>query len=260
LRRRPTKATQTNVLRTAFRSAPSADIIDFQSFVSNHPNRVSNTFTGWYQVPLFVFTRQLARKICSADGNSGSAIPQIVRDNASGDGRKVMLIAEFAAPIATLIGRAAYRQIDYERLMQIGHPVARYLYKRLVHRYTYADMTNTYHFRFSAIRDAGMLDSYSSRVDKQRPVVKTALDELAALGAKLPGADRVSPKLYSYGHTRLANSVPILRGKSTRLPTATVGSELNGTQAASSALIFMTKSRASSTILAASGSSTDASR
>jgi len=311
-RRRPTKATQTNVLRTAFRSAPSADTIDFQSFVSNHPNRVSNTFTGWYQVPLFVFTCQLARKLRSPDGTSGrthriafrmgdsdrvfevdvtpaqilsrdganqsvhypgaseerilevlfrlaarpghgvsalgmfaavrftyamlhdelarhghemshrqlslslqvlnqsrmvirdpkdkepiysgSAIPQIVRDNASDDGREVMLIAEFAAPIATLIGRAAYRQIDYERLMQIGHPVARYLYKRLVHRYTYADMTNTYHFRFSANRDAGMLDSYSSRADKQRPVVKAALDELAGLGAKLPGADRVSPK------------------------------------------------------------------
>ena len=33
-RRRATKATQTNVLRTTFRSAPSTDIIDFQSFVS----------------------------------------------------------------------------------------------------------------------------------------------------------------------------------------------------------------------------------
>jgi len=60
--------------------------------------------------------------------------------------------------------------------------VARYLYKRLVHRYTYADMINTYHFRFTAIRGAGMLDSYSSRVDKQRPVVKAAFDELARLG------------------------------------------------------------------------------
>ena len=302
----PGPTTHGNVLRTAFRVSPTEEILEFGTFVTNRSARVSNTFEGWYQVPLFVFNSQLVRKLRGKDGTtgrthrisfrlgdsdrvfeidispaqilspdgseqqahypgpseervlealfhlaaqpgcgasalgfaavrftyaalgdeltrhghkmshrqislslqilnqtrmiirdpkvkepiySGSPLPQIVRDTPSPDRRKIVLIAEFSAPVAALIGRGSYRQIDYERLMQIRHPVARFLYKRLVHKYTYADMMNSYNFSFSSVRSAGLLDSYNARVDRQRPVVKDALDELVERQVIRPSYD-----------------------------------------------------------------------
>jgi len=77
------------------------------------------------------------------------------------------------------INRLQYRQFNYARLMGCNEQLARWLYKRLVHRYRHASLMDTYHFLFSDVRQASGLLQQSRDIDNRRKLI-SALDELQA--------------------------------------------------------------------------------
>ena len=110
----------------------------------------------------------------------GAPLPQIIRDDSGTNRKEIARIAEFPWPVARMIGSANYRQLDYGVLMTLKRPIARWLYRRLCFRWINADMTNTYHFKFTTVLETGYL--HSLRSDRQRKLIDQALDELVANG------------------------------------------------------------------------------
>lgn len=80
--------------------------------------------------------------------------------------------------ISESINTLKYRQFNYERLMSCGSQLTRWLYQRLISRYTNADYTNSYHFRFKDIQQAsGLLMQKNERHNRVKML--DALDELS---------------------------------------------------------------------------------
>jgi hypothetical protein len=92
-------------------------------------------------------------------------------------------VAEFHPMMAKAIGKIDYRQTNYKRWMGCKSQMARYLYTRLVLKFTQASMMLTYDVSYSTIRkDSGLLDG----INRQRQAiaeVDKAWAELAAIGA-----------------------------------------------------------------------------
>ena len=55
--------------------------------------------------------------------------------------------------ISHAIDKLEYRQFNIDRLMSLSTQLARWLYKRFVHRYKQASMIDTYHFTYSTVRE-----------------------------------------------------------------------------------------------------------
>ena len=86
-------------------------------------------------------------------------------------------IARLPTFITHSINQLEYRQFNYNRLMECDEQVARWLYKRLIHRYRQAASNNDYHFTFSSIvKDSALLQQASDRHNRDK--LKDALDEL----------------------------------------------------------------------------------
>lgn len=60
-------------------------------------------------------------------------------------------MATFHDFIVGSISKLDYRQMNYGLLMELNSPLARYLYRRLCARYTYADYTKPYHFSYTSL-------------------------------------------------------------------------------------------------------------
>ena len=74
-----------------------------------------------------------------------------------------------------------YRQFNYARFMSCDEQLARWIYKQLIHRYTNANFTNTYHFLFSSVaKDSGLLQQETFH--KNRTKLNSALCELKEQG------------------------------------------------------------------------------
>lgn len=86
-------------------------------------------------------------------------------------------LAKLPTFITHSINQLEYRQFNYDRLMECDEQVARWLYKRLIHRYKQAAINNDYHFTFSSIvKDSALLQQASEHHNRQK--LKAALDEL----------------------------------------------------------------------------------
>lgn len=91
--------------------------------------------------------------------------------------------AKWAAQLPFLISKGIneldYRQFNYALHMRLSTPLARWLHKRLVHRYRQASLTTPYRFLYSTIaRDSGLLNN--QRMSANVKALDAALDELKA--------------------------------------------------------------------------------
>lgn len=80
-------------------------------------------------------------------------------------------------PISIAINNLEYRQLDYLFLMTCKKQLTRWLYKRLVYRYTYAEFGgNSYHFMFSDVkRDSALLKQATDR-DNRKKMISTLIE------------------------------------------------------------------------------------
>ena len=89
-------------------------------------------------------------------------------------------IARLPLFISHAINRLEYRQFNYDRLMSCNTPLARWIYKRLIHRYRQASVLNSYHFMYSDLKGSGLLQQTIEGDNRKKALV--ALDELVSKG------------------------------------------------------------------------------
>jgi hypothetical protein len=82
------------------------------------------------------------------------------------------------------INTMQYRQFNYGRLMDCNEQVTRWLFKRLVHRYSYASLMDTYHFLYSDVQQGSGLLQQVKESDNRRKVC-SSLKELQNKGVLL---------------------------------------------------------------------------
>ncbi len=90
-------------------------------------------------------------------------------------------VARLPLFISHAINQLEYRQFNYDRLMSFNEQLTRWIYKRLIHRFTYASLISDYHFLYSDLRGSGLLQQATEA--KNRTKVISALDELIRGGA-----------------------------------------------------------------------------
>lgn len=100
------------------------------------------------------------------------------------DDRDAMHVARLPVLISQAVNSLQYRQFNYKRFGDCKEQLTRYLYKRFVNRFVYANHTNTYNFMYSDIKQASRLLQQSREVDN-RIKLKSALDELVKRGVLL---------------------------------------------------------------------------
>lgn len=89
--------------------------------------------------------------------------------------------AQLPALISKSINELSYRQFNYALHMRLRTPLARWLHKRLVHRYRNASLLDAYTFAYSSVaRDSGLMNN--KRVSANVKALIEALDELKSEG------------------------------------------------------------------------------
>jgi hypothetical protein len=109
---------------------------------------------------------------------SGSILQDLVtvgREEFEAD-RNAHHIARLPLFISKCINFLGYRQFNYDRLMGCTEQVTRWIYKRLINRYTQASYMNNYHFMYSDIKHSGLLQQ-GREVDNRQKVI-SCLEEL----------------------------------------------------------------------------------
>lgn len=87
--------------------------------------------------------------------------------------------AQLPALISKGVNELDYRQFNYALHMRLSTSLARWLHKRLIHRYRQASLTMPYKFLFSTIaRDSGLLNN--QRMSANVKALDEALEELKA--------------------------------------------------------------------------------
>lgn len=83
--------------------------------------------------------------------------------------------------ISHAIDKLEYRQYNIDRHMTLKTQLSRWLYKRFVHRYKQASMTETYHFRYLTVKaESHYLEGKTERNNRKKMI--DTLDELKAHG------------------------------------------------------------------------------
>ena len=95
-----------------------------------------------------------------------------------------MHVARLPVFISLGINDMQYRQFNYSRLMDCDNQLTRWLYKRLIHRYRYASLIDTYHFLFSDVQVGSGLLQQGTNNDNRKKVIRS-LDELQLKGVIL---------------------------------------------------------------------------
>ena len=100
------------------------------------------------------------------------------------DDPKALWIARLPALVSKSVNELTYRQINYGTLMSFDSQLARWLHKKLSHRYIYASWNKPFNMLLSSIkRDSGLLET--NRVTKDRQKLEEALDQLKDAGVLL---------------------------------------------------------------------------
>lgn len=88
---------------------------------------------------------------------------------------------QLPALISQSINELSYRQFNYALHMRLKTQLARWMHKRLVHRYRNASILDAYRFAFTSVeRDSGLLNNV--RISANVRALEKALDELQAEG------------------------------------------------------------------------------
>jgi len=90
-------------------------------------------------------------------------------------------IARLPLFISHSINHLQYRQFNYDRLMKCNEQLSRWIYKRLINRYTQASLMNTYHFMYSDIKQGSGLLQQERETDNRKKII-SSLNELKAEG------------------------------------------------------------------------------
>lgn len=133
---------------------------------------------------------------------SATAFPVLLMANSAEIGSKHIL--QFNPLVAEGLRRLKFRQIDYERLMTLKTGPARWLYKRMVQRFTQAGPMEAYEILATTIaRDSGM--TLLSRTRDTLRKVDRSVEALVEAGIvesvtrhhrKVPGSKRLDDVLY----------------------------------------------------------------
>ncbi len=91
-------------------------------------------------------------------------------------------VAEFHPLLASAIGKLGFRQSNYGLFMTLPSQIHRYLYMRLVLRFTQASMLTTYDIRLSTIREDSCIFEGRSRLRDCVADVEEAWKHLQGLG------------------------------------------------------------------------------
>jgi len=83
--------------------------------------------------------------------------------------------------ISHAINRLGMRQFNLDRLMTCDDQLSRWIYRKMIHRFTQAHVTQTYHFLFSTIQGESALLQQGRDIDNRRKV-RNALEELKRRG------------------------------------------------------------------------------
>lgn len=86
-------------------------------------------------------------------------------------------VARFPLFISKSIDDLEYRQFNFDKFLACSEQLTRWIYKQLIHRFTNADLTNSYHFLYSNLsQNSGLLQQGSD--SRNREKVVSALEEL----------------------------------------------------------------------------------
>lgn len=90
-------------------------------------------------------------------------------------------IARLPLFISHAIDKLEYRQFNVDRLMSLNTQLARWLYKRFVHRYKQASLTEKYHFMYTTVqKESRYLEGNVERNNRKKMII--ALDQLKEQG------------------------------------------------------------------------------
>ncbi len=90
-------------------------------------------------------------------------------------------IARLPLFISHGINQLEIRQFNLDRLMACDEQLARWIYRKLIHRFKHASITTSYHFRYSTAQAESALLQQARDIDN-RGKIRAALDELKARG------------------------------------------------------------------------------
>ena len=88
-----------------------------------------------------------------------------------------MHVARLPIFISHAVNKLQYRQYNYSRFMACKEQLTRWLYKRLINRFTNANLTNDYHFMYSDVKQASGLLQQKEEHNNRKKVI-AALTEL----------------------------------------------------------------------------------
>lgn len=119
--------------------------------------------------------KELRRKL-NYTGNILNDLTRVSRSDWIGD-PKEMCKARWPSLISDSIDKMTYRQFNYGTLMGLEQPLSRWLFKRMAHYFTNAEITRSYHLLHSSVdRDSRLL--HHTRLVRQIERVAGALEEL----------------------------------------------------------------------------------
>lgn len=135
-------------------------------------------------------------EIVSRDGNeisyTSNIFPLVAIEKGDRMDGKNMAVVQFHPLVTQSINDATFRLINYERMMSMKMPLARWLHKRISHIFTQATPYSPYPIKLSTIvRDSGM-KVYKTISERIRQVSK-AMEELK--GANIISKYEISKKL-----------------------------------------------------------------
>ncbi len=127
-------------------------------------------------------------EVKSNDGNeisvSSSIFQSVFMENKEEETGKNRVVVMLHPLITKSINEGSYRLINYERLMKLKMPLARWLHRRISHLFSQATVQNPYKIKLSTIiRDSGM-KAYKTTSERIRQVVKS-IKELESVGTIL---------------------------------------------------------------------------
>ncbi len=116
-------------------------------------------------------------------------------------------VARLPLLISHSINSLKYRQFNYHRLMACNEQLSRWIYKRLINRYTQASISNTYHFMYSDLKYSGLLQQKTERENRRKVI--SALDELRNSGVLMkyvPDDVKQGRKIIDVKYTLMASA------------------------------------------------------
>jgi len=126
---------------------------------------MSKTLLTVYENGKAIYTGAILQDYCSVDRSKYL------------DDTNAQHVARLPVFISHAVNTLQYRQYNYKRFVECRAQLTRFIYKRLVNRFTHANYLNDYHFLYSDIKQAsGLLQQKTERENRKKVI--SALKEL----------------------------------------------------------------------------------